>query len=101
MGLLTPEATLKQPGHPSSESSCFWGLVRGKGTSRLLAHGFELFQAKPPGLHNANGPAFLPEDFQFVIFNIAIFSLRYLIFKIQYSAGPVEWDIGQPLYELT
>lgn len=87
MGLLTPEATLKQPGHPSSESSCFWGLVKGKGAADSLLM-----------------------DLSFSKLSILSFTMRMgqhsyqKIFNLQYSltsVGPMEWDTGQLLHELT
>lgn len=50
MGLLI----LKLPGHPSSGSSCLWGLRRGKGSGHLLLVGLYCLTSEggPPGPPN-------------------------------------------------
>lgn len=65
-GLLTPKEALKQPGHPSSESSCSWCLEvmrssrEGRGAAGLLAPGPAFSKPSTTGPHNPNGSAFLP-----------------------------------------
>lgn len=81
--------SLQTPGHPSSASSCSWGLKGGKGNSWAPCYRSVLFPAKRHGASSSkeiNTPTGRPTKTSHLEYSIT-------------NAGPGHWEVENPLYE--